>query len=449
MAFIQDKLHTSTSPQSPRPRECWVGPAKNAGFALRRGDVAEVGVGQAAEANFEPALGQPTPLLPIFVVVLDVVLEVRIAATHVAPDQRGEVDDVHALGVERVPRQKRMRLEHQRALGQNQLSHPHAEELDDAVVLDLRRGVVLDHLVEFVQGRVATERDPGVSGRRVEVEHRTDGVEEGFDRHRSSEDRGPRSRRELPEAAERPLGFAVGAGRLVLRSPEDRLLDVARVVECLALLVVLDRIARTGPGFLCRVGDVVGVLEDLSVVEVLDRVPGRGIRRRRTFGVGRADLEQEQVVGDRGSRRACSTSRDVEAGVAGDRYNLDDFIVVGGGVGRGLDKQKITGLQIGGRAPAIVGSGGAWVGAVDDDRSGARGERAVDLQTNDVVGLVPPSEFGVVRRFALGLAHESKDRRRTIWVPEKNGFPEILRPLIGGPVSGSPQSCNSHSWLPF
>src|SRR5690606_29014036 len=55
-------------------------------------DVAEVEVGEASVIVLQSSLGEPLPALLVFILRLDVVLEVRVAALGVTPPDGAEVD---------------------------------------------------------------------------------------------------------------------------------------------------------------------------------------------------------------------------------------------------------------------------------------------------------------------------------------------------------------------
>ena len=342
--------------------------------------------------------------------------------------------------------EQRVRPEVERALRQNPTLEVHAEDLDHAVEIQTGPGLRVRQLVQRVHRAVAAEDDPLITCPRVVVEDLVDGVREG---------RLGRGRRELRDHARRILRqepeqtagiaerLAIRASRLVTLAEQEGQLHRDRMVEHLALLVVLDRIAGAGLEPRRRIGQLVGRLEDLRKVVQLRWVPGGGRRGRRTFREGVTNAGQGRVGRDRCSRRTLRSTSDGDRATCTGRRGGDDFVRVR------------AGDAVAGRLVHEEGIASHDVGRVRDVRSDDQGRvgrrvagRVVDGQAESVQLFLVPGEFRVIGRLGPDTTEQGGEWRLTSRIAEEDHFPKVLRALVSGEVTGATQSCNCHFETP-
>lgn len=104
----------------------------------------------AQVVELRTTLTQPLTLLPIFVVVLDVILEHRIPIPQGPVPQRWRIDDKAPILEQRMDIHQRVRADVERPLRQHPPRQLHPEELDSPVVVDPGRGRAVGDFVQVV-----------------------------------------------------------------------------------------------------------------------------------------------------------------------------------------------------------------------------------------------------------------------------------------------------------
>lgn len=392
--------------------------------------------------EFEASLRQVLTLKVVSARRLDPIFHFGIP--HVAVLQHARIEDEDVVREPAVRVEQRMGAEVNRTLRQGPFHQLHPVGIHLLVEVDARARRIFGHLVETVQRAVTAEADPLVPRTRIVVPDRIDRVQHGRLRRSRREGRDPRVgiQREQVQDAAGVAGGLLPAGILVALAEDERKFERDSVIETLALLVVLQRVASTELRLRCRFGDLVGSLPDLAVVVHLGRVASCAVRRKTTFGKGIANFRQVDALQNRYCRRTCLRPLYHDHRRRRDGADHEQLVIVGSCQCL-LHQQHVARNQI---------SCGLVTSHADGQRRvrGAESRRIRDLQPNGIELFFPPVELRVVDALTLHFRQQSRQRSHAVGVPPEDHLAEALWPFVGTKVASTSQARNcSHVNAPL
>src|SRR5687768_9702232 len=280
--------------------------------------------------KFEADFRQPLTFLAVGIVVLNIVLEVRIS--HSPNLERGRIKNHHVVRETGMQVKQRMSLDIERALRHDPFLELHPVLIDDAIEVDTRPTLVFSQCIQTVQRSIPSQYNPLIAGASIVVEHFVYGISElrlGRGRRKDCDHVWSILRQHVEESTAGTHRLAIRTSRLVPFTEDRGKFQCDRVIEHLALLVVLHRVACTSLGIGRSVSDLVDSLEDLDEVVKLRRISRGSGRCPGTFLEYVPDFRQVCSYSNPCSRRPELPPFEHNSRSIRHRASHDHFMIVG------------------------------------------------------------------------------------------------------------------------